>query len=290
MNNWQHLLTQEQTATVTGEWFCVRFSPDKTTGELFNVGVVFIDKDKKCHVKLLENTAIFEHLFGSLGVANIKFLLTVVAETLAENHYNISPSSHISYSSRQTAQGESIDEILTDLYHSMISLLQLPAEETEKKRQNVNTKDLRKKVTSYIKSQLPDNYDNYLRDTPILVGRGAKQMSLDLPLVHKYFDKTFYGTVVSADYLDEVHFTYNVEHIGVTNLANCCEIMGKTIKSGISIYHPPLENKAEQAQRDEKLDRCLHRLEILRKQQHDIHIHVEQDIDKCLINTLEMAC
>ncbi|ANB90844.1 hypothetical protein MOVS_01255 [Moraxella ovis] len=290
MNNWQHLLTQEQTATVTGEWFCVRFSPDKTTGELFNVGVVFIDKDKKCHAKLLESTSVFERLFGTLGVANIKFLLTVVAETLAENHYNVSPSSHISYGPRQTAQGDSIDEILSDLYRSMISLLESPAETVDKKRQNINTKDLRKRVTSYIKGQLPDVYDNYLRDTPILVGQGANQMSLDLPLVHKYFEKSFYGTVVSADYLDDVYFTHNVEHVGVTNLANCCEILGRTIKAGISIYHPPLESQAEQAQRDERLDKCLHRLEVLRKQDYDIHIHVEPTLDKCLTTTLEMAC
>lgn len=140
MNNWQHLLSQNPDAAITGEWFCVRFSPDKTTGELFNIGVVFIDQDKQCHTKLLENTRVFEQMFGSLGVANIKFLLNVVAETLAGNHYNISPSSHISYSARQTAQGESIDEILDDLYHSMISLVALSEAETDKKRQSINTK------------------------------------------------------------------------------------------------------------------------------------------------------
>lgn len=290
MNNWQHLVHQDATTTITGEWFCVRFNPDITTGELFNVGVVFIDQTNQCHAKLLDSTKIFEQLFGTLGVANIKFLLNVVAETLAENHYNISPSSNIIYSSRQTAQGESIEEILDDLYRSMISLVDTSEEETDKKRTSINTRDLRKRVTAFIKKQLPNAYDNYLRSTPVLVGQGKKQMNLDLPLVHKYLDTSFYGTVVSADYLDEVHFTYNVEHIGVTNLANCCEIMGKTIKSGISIYHPPTGSKAEQAQRDEKLDKCLHRLEILRRQNHDIHIYVEPDLEKCLISSLEMAC
>lgn len=287
MNNWQHLLIQEQPIPITGEWFCVRFSPDRTTGELFNVGVVFIDKDKKCHAKLLENTAIFEHLFGSVGVANIKFLLTVVAEALAENHYNVSPSSHISYSSRQTAQGESIDEILTDLYHSMISLVQLPTEETEKKRQNINTKDLRQKVARFIKKQCPNT--NILREHPLLVSRGDRQLSLDIPIVNHSFSKDFYGTIVSADYLDEVHFFYNVEHIGVSNLANCCEILGKDIKSGISIYNPPLDSKAQQDERDEKIDKCLYRLEQLRRNGHDIDIRVESNLDKSISAPLEMA-
>ena len=285
--NWQHLLSKDPTATVTGEWFCVRFSPDKTTGELFNVGVVFIDKDKKCHAKLLDSPRVFEHMFGNLGVANISFLLTVVAETLADSHYNISPSSHITYSPRQTAQGESITEILDDLYHSMISLVTLPQDDGDKKRESINTKELRQKFASFIKKKYPDT--SILREHPILVGRGDRQMSLDIPIVSHSFSKEFYGTMVSADYLDEVHFFYNVEHIGVSNLASCCEILGKGIKAGISIYNPPLDSKAQQDERDENIDKCLYRLELLRRNGHDIDIRVESDLDKSIIAPLEMA-
>lgn len=287
MNNWQHLLSQNLATTITGEWFCVRFSPDKTTGEVFNVGVVFIDQDKQCHAKLLENTRVFEQMFGSLGVANIKFLLTVVTEALADNHYNVSPSSHISYSPRQTAQGESIDEILDDLYHSMISLVTLSETETDKKRQSINTRDLRKKVASFIKKQYPNT--NILREHPVLVSRGDRQLSLDIPIVSHSLSKDFYGTIVSADYLDEVHFFYNVEHIGVSNLANCCEILGKDIKSGISIYNPPLDSKAQQDERDEKIDKCLYRLERLRKNGHDIDIRIESNLNKSISASLEMT-
>lgn len=207
MNNWQHLLSQNPDAAITGEWFCVRFSPDKTTGELFNIGVVFIDQDKQCHTKLLENTRVFEQ------------------------------------------------------------------------------KDLRKRVTSFIKKQLPDTYHHFLQDGPILLGN----MSLDIPIVNHSLSKKFYGTVVSADFSNEVHFFYNVEHIGVSNLANCCEILGKDIKSGISIYNPPLESKAQQDERDEKIDKCLYRLERLRKNGHDIDIRIENDIDRSVFASLEMV-
>lgn len=289
MNSWHHLLTSKIKAPVKGEWFCVRFCPDKVTGELFNVGVVFIDQDGKCHAKLLESPRIFEHMFGNLGVSNISFLLTVVAETLADNHFNISPSSHIIYSRRQTAQGESIAEILDDLYHSMISLVSLPQDEKDKKRDVINTKELRQKVASFIKKEYPDTYYQILRDTPLAVSHGGSQVNLDIPLVHKNLSKEFYGTVVSADYLDAVHFYYNVEHIGVSNLASCCEILGKNIKSGISIYNPPMDSKADQSIRDERIDKSLLRLQRLRKNGYDIDIRIESDINKCITTSIEMA-
>lgn len=292
MNNWQHLLTEDLPTSIAGEWFCVRFSPDKTTGEIFNVGVVFIDQDQQCHTKLLENTNAFECLFGSLGVANIRFLLTVVEEALADNQYNISPSPHISYSPRQTAQGDSIDEILDDLYQSMISLIVTSEQETNKKRNNINTKDLRKRVNNFIKKQLPDTYQYILRKEPLLIGQGDKKISLDIPIVRCQISQKFYGTVVSADYLDEVHFIYNVEHIGIGNIASCCEILGKGIKAGISIYNPPLNSltKKHQDQREKQLDKCLHRLELLRKNGYDIDIHIDDDVEKCVVNTLSMTC
>lgn len=56
-------------------------------------------------------------------MANIQFMLNVVDEMLSKNHYDAPPSPHIIYSERRTARGESIDEILDDLYRSMVSLV-----------------------------------------------------------------------------------------------------------------------------------------------------------------------
>lgn len=121
--SWHDLISLTSSDNIIkGEWFVIRLMPDIIKEEVFNVGVVFIDQSKNCHFKLIENSNVFKLLFGTNGLENINFLLDNVNDLLKANQYLSTPSPNIIYSSLKTAQGESIEEILNDLYDSMISL------------------------------------------------------------------------------------------------------------------------------------------------------------------------
>lgn len=287
---------------IAGEWFTVRFMPDRVSGEVFNIGVVFIDEFKQCHYKILENTDAFECLFGTKGSENINFMLDVVEEMLKSNHYSITPSPHISYSNRQTARGEGINEILNDLYSSMISLICRHDEEKKpKKNQTLGTSVLRHKVFNQIESRSKGMKDKIYNPEPFLIknSNNKKGMLVDMPISNYGLSNSsiraeYYGTIVSAAYLDDIHRRYNIDYVGCTNVTNCCEILGRDIKAGIIIYVPPVDNVlfTEKVQNniENELDKCLQSLRKMIKNGYDIDIQIAHSPEECSTRVLEFAC
>lgn len=299
--SWMSLFNDNlSTDLLSGEWFTVRFIPDRVSGEVFNVGVVFIDSYEKCHYKILENTEAFRCLFGLKGSENIKFMLDVVEEMLDKNHYMITPSPHISYSNRQTARGESVDEILSDLYRSMISLICKHDEKKPKKNQTLGTSQLRQKVFSQIENSRKGMRDRIYNPEPFLINNHSneKGMLVDMPITNSYLRDSniradYYGTIVSAAYLDDVHRRYNIDYVGCTNVANCCEILGKDIKAAIIIYVPPVDSviftEKVQINIENELDKCLQSLEKMIKNGYDINITIAHSTEECSQRVLEFA-
>lgn len=298
--SWLSLLNNsENSDLISGNWFTVRFMPDRISGEIFNVGVVFVDKNSKCHYRILETTDAFQCLFGISGAANIKFLLDIVDEMFANNNYTITPSPHIIYSNYQTARGESVDEILDDLYGSMVSLI-CRNEKKTKKSQALGTTDLRKKVFNQIESRRKGMKDKIYNPEPFLITNNSneKGMLVDMP-ISKYSlgdSRTraeYYGTIISAAYLDDIHRRYNIDYVGCTNVTNCCEILGKDIKASIIIYVPPVDEsvftEAVQINIRNELDKCLYSLEKMNKDGYDIDIQIAHSSEECGTKVLEFV-
>lgn len=300
--SWMNLFNDSLSGDLlSGEWFTIRFMPDRVSGEVFNIGVVFVDDHKKCHYRILENTDAFRCLFGAKGSENIKFMLDMVEEMLKRNNYRITPSPHISYSIQQTARGESVDEILNDLYRSMISLICThDTEKKPKKNQTLGTTLLRQKVFSQIESQNKGIKDKIYKPEPFLIRSNSneKGMLVDMPISRYGLGNSnvraeHYGTIVSAAYLDDIHRRYNIDYVGCTNVTNCCETLGKSIKAGIIIYVPPVDNdiftEKVQLNIENELDKCLQSLEKMVKNGYDIDIQIANSPEECGTKVLEFA-
>lgn len=304
--SWHSLISDtanNSDSLISGEWFTVRFIPDLVAGEVFNIGVVFIDQHKDAHYRLIANADAFSCLFGDIGKANINFLLKVVDEVLKDNHYLITPSPNIIYSSLQTAQGDSTEDILDDLFDSMISLVcrneptLLPA---EVEKGSLSTKDLRHKVFAQMKKVNSSLYEKIYNKNPYEITNpySKKKMLIDMPIrsyagLESQTRQDYYGSVVSAAYLSEVHRIHHINYVGATNVMNCCEQLGRKVKTALIIYLPPLDNlrftESVLLEVENELDRCLYGLHQMTKDGYQIKIEVKESPEACLEEILDFV-
>ncbi|WP_199506862.1 MULTISPECIES: DUF3037 domain-containing protein [unclassified Psychrobacter] len=287
---------------ISGEWFTVRFTPDFIANEIFNIGVVFVDDDKRCHYKMIENANAFSCLFGSTGVANINFLLKIVKTELTANNYTLTPSGHIFYSHRQTAQGSSVSEILEDLFGSMVSLVCKGDTEVEPIKDTpstLSTNKLRSKVFSQMRDKYGSLYEKVYHKEPyeITDDTTGDKIIVDMPIRHYSGVRSgtkrveYYGSIVSAAYLDQVHRIHHINYIGATNVMNCCELLGKDVRTALIIYLPPDDSlkftKPLRLQIENELDRCLYSLHKMESDGFNIKIEVKESPEECLEEVVE---
>lgn len=304
--SWHSLIgnsSNDSDGLISGDWFTVRFIPDHVAGEIFNIGVVFIDEYKDAHYRLLANADAFSCLFGDIGKANINFLLKVVDEVLKDNHYSFTPSPHIVYSSLQTAQGDSVESILDDLFNSMISLVcRNDSEEVlvDSEKGSMSTKDLRHKVFSKMKNSNESLYEKIYKKDPYEITNpySRKKMLIDMPIrsyagLERQKRQDYYGSVVSAAYLSDVHRIHHINYVGATNVMNCCEQLGKGVKTALIIYLPPVDSRrfteSVLTQVENELDRCLYGLHQMTKDGYQIKIEVKDSPEACLNEILEFV-
>jgi len=305
--SWHNLISDKANDSdelVSGEWFTVRFIPDQVAGEVFNIGVVFIDEYKDAHYRLINNADAFSCLFGEIGKANINFLLNVVDQVLSDNNYSVTPSPSIIYSSRKTAQGDSIDDILEDLFSSMISLVcrneltELTLIESEKF--NLSTKNLRHNVFGRMKKDYETLYNKVYNKEPYEITNpySKKKMLIDMPIrcyagLERQKRQDYYGSIVSAAYLNEVHRIHHINYVGATNVINCCEQLGRGVKTALIIYLPPVDKhkftESLRLQVENELDRCLYGLHQMSKDGYQIKIEVEESPEACLEEIIEFV-
>lgn len=301
-NSWLQFAKDETSKpAVSGQWFVIRFMPDNVTGEIFNIGIVFIDDKEHSHYKLIENANAFKCLFGDLGVSNISFMLENLKEVLENNHYNISPSPHIIYSSRQTAKGDTVEDILDDLFNSMITLICHGDEDEDKnnERKSISTQKVRTDVFREMKKRYPHDFEKAYRKEPFFMRNpeNQREIMVDMPIAYytgreSELRQDYYGSIVSAAYLSPVHRVHQINYVGVTNVSNICELLGKNeiAKAALIIYKPE-ENKIfdekYQIETDYELDKCLYSLHQLSKDGFDIKIDIQSTEEACLESAME---
>lgn len=228
---------------IKGKWFPIRLTPDLATGELLNIGVGFIDARRKLHVRMLDSARAFRCLYGNAGLENFSFLLTVAREHFQRVGKPESPSPHILIGPRAYAAGGSVDEILDQLFHTMVTLGGMEEEEVE--ATNVETMDtpkLRKLVFRMAKKYSPTIFNRMFRDQPISLDDASGQPhALDLPLwasdPELFRDGPRYGTIVSAHFRSPVYRGFNLDG-GCMNLWNTRSIIQNSGRGGFLILRP----------------------------------------------------
>ena len=117
----QALAVPVPTPKVSGQWFNIRFTPDLAGGELFNIGVGYVDADRQTvQARLIENLEAFRTLFGDALQDEIRFSLDVVRSAVGQKLLN-SPIGNVVFGERRFAAGESVQEVLARLFSATVS-------------------------------------------------------------------------------------------------------------------------------------------------------------------------
>ena len=227
---------------VTGHCQVIRIKPDLITGEVLNVGVVFTDKKRKTHFKILESAYPFKVLYGNNGMDNFGFLLSILKDHLQDQNIKHSISPHIVFGQKTFAQGESVQAILDYAYHSMVTL---NAVKEEPKNTNfgmsVSNKEARAGVAKLLREASTDYYKKIYRESPIVMRNGQETITLDLPLLDENNSITneyaAFGTIVSAVYPNPTYRRFYLND-GVTEMHNAAYWFGSKGKGNFFILRP----------------------------------------------------
>lgn len=232
---------------VTGKWFEIRLSPDLVTGEILNIGVGFIQaRTRAFHFKLLETASPFVCLYGPAAREQFGFLLSVTRDVLRQHGPSANISPHISFGDERFSQGESIEQILSSLYNSVVTIgrradgmleMLTPAERKAPR----STETIRKRIRRAFKSNDPNGYTDYWRDAPVVVNVDERPRPIDMQIwqaQNDLFNPRCFGAIVSACYKDE-HYRKSYLNGAYHDLTIARSYMPKDKgKGGIFILRP----------------------------------------------------
>ena len=227
---------------VMGSWMSVRLTPDLVTGELFNIGVVFVDSEATVHSRFVPSIQGFKSIFGARGFSNLHFLLELAREHF-ESGRAATPSPHVSLSDPKPAAGMTPEEIVDRLFSTMVTMT--PYEEAGdiySPSLSFSTAKLRQKVLGRLKTDYAAAFNRISRTAPIsLTDRDGSRHLVDLPLYDAHDDMlgglTRYGTIVSAQFKDQVHRNYNIGQ-GTSAIMEAHALMPRHARPGIFLLRP----------------------------------------------------
>ncbi|MGQ0654167.1 MAG: DUF3037 domain-containing protein [Betaproteobacteria bacterium] len=181
---------------VAGQWFSIRYSPSVSAGEIFNVGVAYVDSDKQSvQARLIENLEGFRTLFGEAFEEEVRFALDVVRSSLRQAMLQ-SPMRSIAFSERRYAAGGSPQDILNWLFSTTVSFAEAKQTAGATRRDPApNNAAVRKAVFDEIRLKAELRADQIIPADPIYwVTEGDRRVPLDIPLR----GPRLLGSVVSA--------------------------------------------------------------------------------------------
>ena len=191
------LATPVPAPKVSGQWFNIRYCPDLAGGELLNIGVGYVDEQRrKVHARLIENLEAFRVLFGESYEEEVRFALDVVKSALANREIE-SPLRSVVFSERRFAAGENEQELLDRLFEATVSFNEAKAVGVARREAAQNNATVRKSVFDAIRLKVDLRADRIIAQEPIYLAReGDRTYPLDIPIRSDHL----LGSLVSASY------------------------------------------------------------------------------------------
>jgi hypothetical protein len=181
-----------------GTWHAIQLCPNPAADERINVGVVYL-AGGRTHFRLLENMAGLKCLYGSKGLDNAQFLLSLVRDTLAAGEL-ASPAPQILIGPAGHATGDQPDAVVDRIFQDIVTVgrhrteLELvPAVDTP----TVRNSTVRRKVVSEMAKISAAVTKRVFAEKPFKVkAPDHKEHELDIPLR----TSNRFGSIVSAAY------------------------------------------------------------------------------------------
>ena len=242
--SWKSLLKHTEQHRVTGHYQVIKFTPNLIAQETFNIGIVFHDNEDSRHVRMLKNAKAFECLYGKEGATQVQNMLNYAKDIAEKLGDTVTASPHLSYSPPLFTQGLTIDQILSSLYGQYVNLICDHLDTQSNQRQSINTDTLRKKLFKDLRKADPESFKDILREDPFTINDGDNKVEINMPIWKDggIFKNNFFGTLVSADFIQEAYLGYNLDTLGAINLQTACEISGGRSRAGFFIYCPTPDN------------------------------------------------
>lgn len=186
---------------VSGEWFSIQWTPDSYANEKLNIGVGLLQPDGEINIQLLDY---YERVNCLFNQKNIVFQLELACNISREiilqkgiDKREITPQ--ITCDVMGFAQGKSVDEVLSQLFSSVVSLgkkikIKRTSNFVSKSRDAVYNSMIER-----LKVNLELNFSNYIPENPFLsLNQEGHHHNLYLP----YRNEIGVGTLVSTAYSD----------------------------------------------------------------------------------------
>lgn len=227
-----------QPSLIKGRWCTIRFSPDTANGEVLNIGVAFKPSRGKLRAKLVSSASGFRSIYGSNGVDNFSFLLAVTAEHIQRTGALSSISPHITFSNWRNFQGEDVDRIIDGLFSSVVSL-RIPDEVTHQSNRTFNTLKLRQNVIREMRRKHSNVADHFLHEQAVMINYDNRPHLLDLPLWQSgdLVSGRMFGSIVSAQYIDEIHRQHDLDR-AFRNVDTAQRFIASTGKGALFVLRP----------------------------------------------------
>lgn len=242
--SWKSLLENTGQYRVDGHYQVIKFTPNLMAQETFNIGIVFHDNEDNRHVRMLKNAKAFECLYGKEGASQVQNMLNYAKDITEKLGDNGNASPHLNYSAPLFTQGLTIDQILSSLYGQYIHLICDHLDTQSNQRQSLNTDSLRKKLFKDLCKAKPESFKDILHEDPFIISDGNSKVEINMPIWKDggILKNSFFGTLVSADFIQEAYLGYNLDTLGAMNLQTACEISGDKSRAGFFIYCPTPDN------------------------------------------------
>lgn len=203
------LENKNKQSNVSGSWFSIQWTPDLYTNEKLNVGVGFLDSTGEISVQLLDY---YERINCLYGNENINFQLEVACNISRElilksgiDNKNITPQ--ITCEMNGFAQGKSVEEVLSQLYKTVVTLGKKVRKRSAPNFQSKSRDVVYNSIKEQLKMNLALEYSKYVPVNPFVdVQSGSDSHKAYLP----YRNDSGVGTLASAFYSDKQRVKCNL--------------------------------------------------------------------------------
>jgi len=236
-----------------GRWFNIRLCPDLAHGELFNLGVGYVDGGTgQVHARLIDQFERYHALFGETASDELRSLLSLVDATLREGVFE-PPAPQIRFSEQKFVAGDGPEEILERLFDRTVPVPDsLEKPEAHSRDAQASNDAVRKSVFSELRRIAGIAADRIIAPEPTYVIReGARRVVLDVPLRAP----SRLGTVVSARYRKVQSVETNLLRASV-DLETAAKVFGND-RLGLFVARPASDSGSYPIERLPQLDNVI---------------------------------
>lgn len=210
MENLIELLNKKNLeSNVSGNWFSIVWTPNLYTNEKLNIGVGLIDQNGELSIQVLDHYERINCLYDNKKIEfQLELACKVSREIILKNGIdNRKVTPQITCEVNGFAQGKSVDEVLSQLFSSVVTLGKPRKKKSKPKFASKSRDTIYNGLKERLKINLALNYSQLVPEDPfVTINDSDYKRSLYLP----YRNNKGVGTLVSAAYSDNQRVKCNL--------------------------------------------------------------------------------